>query len=115
MKCHLSVIGCPQPRTKAQNCGAVMTVITATYIPPEDPEFSWDHQTGFTLVSTQQPRPRVALVEAPDRPTSCRIRPTCPSARAGTVDWSVTGRLVGGSIRPTILTLFALYILGIKG
>jgi hypothetical protein len=31
------------------------------------------------------------------------------------VDWSVTGRLAGGSIPPTILTLFALYILGIKG
>jgi hypothetical protein len=30
------------------------------------------------------------------------------------VDWSVTGRLAGGSIPPTILTLFALYILGIK-
>src|SRR6266513_3539791 len=27
----------------------------------ENPEFSWDQQTGFTLVSTQQPRPRVAL------------------------------------------------------
>jgi hypothetical protein len=31
------------------------------------------------------------------------------------VDWSVTGRLAGGSIPATILTLFALYILGIKG
>ena len=31
------------------------------------------------------------------------------------MDWSVTGRLAGGSIPPTILTLFALYILGIKG
>ena len=30
----------------------------------EDPEFSWNPQTGFTLVSTQQPRPRVALEEA---------------------------------------------------
>ena len=37
--------------------------------------------------------------------------PSCPSAWAGTVDWSVTGRLAGGSIPPTILTLFALYIL----
>jgi len=33
----------------------------------------------------------------------------------GTVDWSVTGRLAAGSIPATILTLFALYILGIKG
>jgi len=31
------------------------------------------------------------------------------------VDWSVTGRPRSGSIPPTILTLFALYILGIKG
>ena len=33
----------------------------------------------------------------------------------GTVDWRVTGRLAAGSIPATILTLFALYILGIKG
>ena len=33
----------------------------------------------------------------------------------GTVDWGVTGRLAAGSIPATILTLFALYILGIKG
>ena len=33
----------------------------------------------------------------------------------GTVDWRVTGRLVAGSIPSTILTLFALHILGIKG
>jgi uncharacterized protein len=31
------------------------------------------------------------------------------------VDWRVTGRLAAGSIPATILTLFALYILGIKG
>ena len=33
----------------------------------------------------------------------------------GTVDWRVVGRLAAGSIPATILTLFALYILGIKG
>jgi uncharacterized membrane protein YfcA len=33
----------------------------------------------------------------------------------GTVDWRVTSRLAAGSIPATILTLFALYILGIKG
>ena len=33
----------------------------------------------------------------------------------GTVDWRVTGRLAAGSIPATILTLFALHILGIKG
>ena len=33
----------------------------------------------------------------------------------GTVDWRVTGRLAAGSIPATILTLFGLYILGIKG
>jgi len=33
----------------------------------------------------------------------------------GTVDWRVTGRLAAGSIPATILTLFALRILGIKG
>ena len=33
----------------------------------------------------------------------------------GTVDWRVTGRLAAGSIPATILTLFALYILDIKG
>src|SRR5260370_7658581 len=33
----------------------------------------------------------------------------------GTVDWRVIGRLAAGSIPATILTLFALYILGIKG
>src|SRR5215831_16776408 len=33
----------------------------------------------------------------------------------GTVDWRVTGRLAAGSIPATILTLVALYILGIKG
>jgi uncharacterized membrane protein YfcA len=31
------------------------------------------------------------------------------------VDWRVTGRLAAGSIPATILTLFALHILGIKG
>ena len=33
----------------------------------------------------------------------------------GTVDWRVTGRLAAGSIPATILTLFALHTLGIKG
>src|SRR6476620_1747321 len=33
----------------------------------------------------------------------------------GTVDWRVAGRLAAGSIPATILTLFALHILGIKG
>ena len=33
----------------------------------------------------------------------------------GTVDWRVTGRLAAGSIPATILTLFALHILGITG
>jgi uncharacterized membrane protein YfcA len=33
----------------------------------------------------------------------------------GTVDWRVTGRLAAGSIPATILTLFALRILGSKG
>ena len=33
----------------------------------------------------------------------------------GTVDWRVTGRLAAGSIPSTILTLFALHILGIEG
>ena len=31
------------------------------------------------------------------------------------MDWRVTGRLAAGSIPATILTLFALYILGIEG
>jgi hypothetical protein len=35
-----------------------------TRIPLKTLKFSWNHQTGFTLVSTQQPWPRVALVEA---------------------------------------------------
>src|SRR5262249_55017238 len=33
----------------------------------------------------------------------------------GTVDWRVTGRLAAGSIPATILALFPLHILGIKG
>jgi uncharacterized protein len=31
------------------------------------------------------------------------------------VDWRVTGRLAAGTIPATILTLFALHIVGIKG
>ena len=47
------------------------------------------------------------------RDDRCRDRP--PLRGEGTEDWRVTGRLAAGSIPATILTLFALHILGIKG